>query len=220
MKTNLITMAFSSLLLGIVILSSRRLLSDGSAHTRYYITAAALISAALLTVTIVRFLLIVFHRPSALNNETARKNVQRREYFRLTYDNPPQPLFVQTDGESPPDQLFTCHVRDLSEIGLALCCSGVYDTGQTVIGEVIFSSGRKAQINGEVIRQDSNITSLALHCSIEPTVFMAEQRDMISEKKNVGPKPAVSQSLFDKPSASLPSYSPKGVCLKKKDYPG
>lgn len=220
MKTNLITMAFSSLLLGIVLLSSRRLLSDGSAHTRYYITAATLISTALLVITIVRFLLMTIRRPSSMAKEMASRSAQRREYFRLTYDEPPQPLFVQTDGECPPDQAFTCPVKDLSEIGLALCCAGVYDVGQTVIGEVIFSSGRKVQVNGEVIRQDSNITSLALHCSIDPTVFMAEQREMIQEKKNVGPKPAVSQSLFDNPSASLPSYSPKGVCLKKKDYPG
>ncbi len=215
MKINLTILAISALVLGSLSLSSQTLFEGASAYERYYIAAALIISSALLVISVARLLYMVVRRSSSANHKAQSREVQRREHYRLTYETPPHPLFVQSDDNVPLDQTFSCPVKDLSETGLALYCSGVYENGQTVIGEIIFDSGRNARVNGSVVRQDTNCTSIALHCAIEPSIFMAEQREMIAARKQTGPRPSVNQDILEKTADSLPSHRPKGICLKK-----
>ena len=215
MKINLTILAISALVLGSLLLSFQTLFEGASAYERYYIAAALIISSALLIISIAQLLYRAVHRSSIATRNARSRKVQPREHYRLTYDTPPHPLFVQNDDELPLDQTFSCPVKDLSETGLALYCSGVYENGQAVIGEVIFDSGRNAKVNGHVVRQNADSTSIALDCTIEPSVFMAEQRELIAARKQTGPRPTVSQDILDKTADSLPSHRPKGICLKK-----
>jgi hypothetical protein len=215
MKTNLIIMAISAFVLAITFLSSQALFADPSAYTGYYITSVAMISGVLLVVSVLRLVLMVLRRPSLLAREPSERPDQRREYYRLTFETSSAPLFVQTDDRRAFAETFRCPIGDLSETGLTLRCTGVYATGQTVLGEIIFASGRTAQVNGYVIREESDRTILALHCTIDPSIFMAEQRERIESQKNVGPRPVVSPSVLEEPRTSLPSHHPKGVCRIK-----
>jgi hypothetical protein len=215
MKTNLITLAISLATLVVTLFSAQGLLANPSAYTRYYITAVIGISGTLASICALRLLMMTIHRPTLSSRMVVTYPDQRRADYRLTFDQPPHPLFVESDAAHLPSDAYTCAVKDISQTGLSLLCTGVYATGQTVHGEVIFASGRTAQINGCVVREESGQTCLTLHCSIEPSVFMAEQRERIESEKSLGPRPAVSKGALEKPSTSLPSYRPKGICRIK-----
>jgi hypothetical protein len=211
MKTNLITLAISLTVLVVTLLASRGITTP-SAHSRYYITAVVMISGLLAAITLLRLLLSVRHRPSSAGPAPREISNQRREHYRLTFEQSTAPLFVQTNDEGLPADAVTCPVRDISETGLTLRCSGVYPTGQTVHGEIIFASGRTAEVNGTVIREEMDRTSLKLHCTIDPALLMTEQRELIESQKSAGPRPAVSHSTLEESAVSLPSHRPKGVC--------
>lgn len=217
MKTNLITLAISLAILVITLLSFKAPFADWPAYTRYYITAVIAISAALTVISGLRLLLLASHRPAPPTTGLSSQDHpdQRRAHYRLDYDAPPYPLFVETKGEAPLADAFTCPVKDISETGLSLLCTGVYVIGQTLQGEVIFASGQTTRVNGSVIRDQSGRTGLALHCTIDPSIFMAEQRERIEAQKQVGPRPVVSQSALEKTADELPSHHPKGICRIK-----
>ena len=215
MKPDLITLAISMTVFVSALLSSQGLLANASAHTRYYITAVLMISGLLAAISLLRLMLSVRHRPSSAGSAPRERSNQRREHYRLTFEQSTRPLFVQTNDEGLPADAVSCPVWDISETGLTLRCTGVYATGQTVHGEIIFAGGRTAQVNGTVVREETDRTSLKLHCTIDPALLMAEQRDQIESRKNTGPRPAVSHGALEKPIASLPSHRPKGICRKK-----
>ena len=217
MKTDLMTLMVSLAILIITLLSPRTPFADAGAYPRYYFTAAMAISAAIATISALRLLLKVVRRPASLAKRPGRQDNsgQHRANYRLNYEAPPYPLFVETRDENIQTEAFSCPVKDISETGLSLLCEGVYSTGQIVQGEVIFISGRTARVNGSVIRKQSGRTSLALHCTIDPSIFMAEQREQIDTQKQSGPRPAVSQSALEKTADELPSHHPKGICRIK-----
>lgn len=217
MKSNLTTLALSLAVLVTTLLSSPALLANPSAYTRYYITAAITISGMLTAITVLRLLMMVTRRPPSPRPPSKTSPDQRRAYYRLTFGQSPEPLFVQTDDEDLPagSAAFTCPVKDISETGLSLRCTDVYATGQTVSGKIIFTSGRTAPVNGRVIQEEADRTRLELHCTIDPSLLMAEQRELIESTKNTGPRPAVSRSALEDPDASLPSHRPKGICRKR-----
>ncbi len=215
MKSNLLTMFISMAILVITILSSRSLLADPTPYTRYYISSAITISGLVIVITLLRLFLMLKRRPSSPPKSSTDSSVQRRENYRLSWERHTSPLFVQAIDENSPAEAFTCPVADLSETGLGLRCSGVYATGQSVHGEIIFTSGRSALVNGRVIREEPDLTSLTLHCTIDPSIFMAEQRELVDSQKNTGPRPAVSQSVLEATQTSLPSHRPKGICRLK-----
>ena len=215
MKTTLITLAVSLAALVITLFSAQALLVDPSPYTYYYITAVIVISGVLAVISVLRLLLMMTRRPASTSIGVKDHLDQRRASYRLSFASPPHPLFVETKAEQLPPDAFACPVKDISETGLSLLCTGVYATGQTVHGEVIFASGRTVQINGRVVRHESDQTCLTLHCTIDPSVFMAEQRERIESQKSKGPRPAVSQSALEEPGTSLPSHRPKGICRIK-----
>ena len=218
MKTNLITLAISSTVFVLTLLGVRRFPAGSSAYTHYYITAVLMISAFLAAIALIRLLLSVRHRPLSGGPAPQKISTQRREHYRLTYEQSEQstiPLFIQTDDEGLPAEAVSCPVGDISETGLSLHCTGVYATGQPVHGKIIFSSGRTAEVNGTVIREEMDRTSLKLHCTIDPALLMAEQREQIESRKNSGPRPTVSHSSLEKLTVSLPSHRPKGICRIK-----
>ena len=187
-----------------------------SGHERYYLVALLTISGMVCLIAIVRLL----PRPISRSRSPYRRKdlieTQKREHFRLEFDESYQPRFVQhSDGPARATD-FSCPVQDVSETGISLLCTGIFTQGETVQGEILFPSGRTAPINGAVLRIDAGRTSLHLHCTIDPPLLMAEQREQIAREKERGPQPAVSDALLESPAQSLPSHSPKGICRLKR----
>ncbi|WP_319409852.1 PilZ domain-containing protein [uncultured Desulfosarcina sp.] len=141
---------------------------------------------------------------------------RQRQNYRIQFGESPHPIFIQRTDNRHPATAFTCPVRDVSETGISLGCTGVYAIGQTVQGEIIFTSGRTAPVNGVVLREKMDYTCLRLHCTIDPPLLMAEQREQIAREKGDSPRPAVSKAVMDKTVGSLPSDSPKGICRLKR----
>ena len=215
MKTILITLTLSlASLVGILVLS-KGTLSDLSPYTRYYVTAAIAISGAVAAISMFKLLMMANRGKSSSAHMVNPHRGQRRESYRIGFDPIAPALFVEAKGKPLSLAAFSCAVKDLSETGLSLFCTGVYATGQTVHGEVIFPSGRTVQIHGSVVREELDQTCLTLHCTIDPSIFMAEQRERIESEKSIGPRPAVSQGALEESSTTLPSHRPKGICRKK-----
>ena len=134
-KTNLITLVISTAIFAVTLLFSLEMFSAASANMRYYIAAVLMISGSLAVISLLRLLLTVHRRPPTAGPELQNRSNQRREHYRLTFEPPTVPLFVQTTGDGLPAGAFSCSVRDISETGLTLNCTGVYTSGQTVQGE-------------------------------------------------------------------------------------
>lgn len=216
MKTNFITLLISSAVLMAALWSRQTFFADSSAHGRYYVTAILMISGILTVIALFR-LIRLQHNPMMSADSAGRENSnQHRQHFRIRFEAPPGPIFVQKtdDRQSAPE--ITCPVCDISETGISIGCTGVYANGQTVQGEVIFDSGRTTPVNGIVIREEADRTCLSLHCTIDPPLLMAEQREQILMEKANGPPPAVSKTVLDTTAGSLPSHSPKGICRLKR----
>jgi hypothetical protein len=215
-KENQITLATSAAVFVAALWVRQTFFTDASAHGRYYVSAVLGISGVLTVIFLCR--LILAQRMRSSSDPTAGEKPSRRDrlHYRIRFDRPPQPVFVQKTDDRQPGPAFTCPVLDISETGISLACTGVYTLGQTVQGELIFCSGRTAPINGIVIREEKDRSALNLHCAIDPPLLMAEQREQIVLQKAAGPQPAVSRTLLEKDSGSLPSHSPKGICRLKR----
>ena len=187
-----------------------------SAHGRYYLVSMLTISGIVTLIAFIRLVRPPHAAISARHRQAGPAEPQQREHFRLQFDASPQPRFVQKSGDAAQAPEFSCPVGNISETGISLLCSGVFDQGQTVQGEIVFTSGRTAPINGVVLRVDAHRTSLRLHCTIDPPLLMVEQRELIARGKERSPRPAFSEALLDAPARSLPSHSPKGICRLKR----
>ena len=215
-KLNLITLLISSIILMAAVWARQAIDVGDSTHGRYYVTAILMISSIIAAITGLRCLRLLHRRPMPAGDADEKAFERRRQHYRVQFDESSHPLFVQmTDGRHSVTQ-FTCPVHDVSETGISLRCKGVYVRGQTVQGEIIFVSGRTAPVNGVVMREESNRTCLRLHCTIDPPLLMAEQREQIAQEKGNRARPAVSRALLDSTAGSLPSHSPKGICRLKK----
>lgn len=215
MTINHVTLFVSSTVLMIALWGRQSGLFESSVHQRYYLTAILMVSGILTLVTLLRLIRFYLRRP-VVGEDTKRHPSQRpRQHYRMQFDESSYPIFMQKTDDRLPATAFSCPVDNISETGISLVCAGVYDLGQTVQGEIIFGSGRTAPINGIVIREDTQRTSLHLHCTIAPPLLMAEQREQIVVRKAKGPQPAVSQTMLDDTAGSLPSHAPKGICRLK-----
>lgn len=193
----------------------RAIVDDYSTYTRYYIVSGLMISGVLCSIILLRLLRLFFKPPQTAELISRERSEQPRKHYRLTFDRSDSPRFVQAANGRQPAGAFTCPVLDISETGITLGCTGEYSTGQTVHGEVIFASCRTAVVNGTVVREEADRTALRLHCTIDPPLLMAEQREQIVRQKGESARPAVSKNLFENPSKSLPSHRPKGICRIK-----
>ncbi|BBO87347.1 PilZ domain-containing protein [Desulfosarcina ovata] len=217
MKTNLITLILSSAVAVAVLVARESSFLTTSVHGRYYFAAIMLISVILALITLSRLIRSLWRRPGeAVNGTKAAHIKEKRSEYRIQFDHPPHPVFIENSGGPQSAPAFTCPVLDVSETGVSLGYVGVYSPGQTVQGEIIFASGRSTPINGVVARQTNRKTVLRLHCTIAPPLLMAEQRERIAFQKDDGPRPAVSPSLKDNLDVRLPSHQPKGVCRLKR----
>ena len=216
MTFNLITLIISSIFLMAAIWARQAFVFGASTHGRYYVTAILMISSIITVITLFQWLRLRHHRPKASDDADQEASNWQRQHYRIQFDESMPPLFVQRTEERRPVTEFTCPVHDVSETGISLGCKGVYTHGQTVQGEIIFVSGRTAPVNGVVIREETDRTCLRLHCTIDPPLLMAEQREQIALRKGNSPRPAVSKTILDTTAASLPSHSPKGICRLKR----
>lgn len=216
MKANRNTLIFSLAVFMGALWAWQTVYPDASAYGRYYIMAMLMTSGTLALVILFR--LIRQQRNRSISPETfGRKVSQRaRKHYRIRFDRLPHPFFVQKTDDRQPGPSFTCPVRDISETGISLGCTGAFANGQLVQGEIIFNSGRTAPVNGVVIREETDRTCLRLHCTIDPPLLMAEQREQISIEKSSGPRPVVSKSVLNTTAGSLPSHLPKGICRIKR----
>ena len=215
MKSTFITLLVSISVFLATLYSRRYWPEDLSAHGRYYVASILAISALVFMIAAMRLI-----RGKRQVQPSSKKTdhdalTQRREHYRLQYDDSPCPLFIQKSTDLPAAAAFTCPVKDVSETGIGLVCTGVYAKGETVLGEIHFPSGRTAPINGVVLRDDGQDTSLQLHCGIDPPLLMEEQREIIVREKDKGPQPVVSEALLDSTPRSLPSQKIKGLCRLK-----
>ncbi len=216
MKTNIIALMANVVVLMAALWARQAFFTDTSAHGRYYVTALLMISGTLTLLILFRLIRLQRNPIISAGNIEKKTSDQGRQCYRMRFEGPPQPVFVQKTDESQSAPEFTCPVLDISETGISLDCTGVYAGRQTVQGEVIFDSGRTAPVNGIVIREESDRTCLRLHCTIDPPLLMAEQREQILAQKANGPLPAVSITSLDTTAGSLPSHSPKGICRIKR----
>lgn len=215
MKNDLITLLTSSVVFVAMLWARRAMIDEHAAYTRYYVAAGLMISGILSLIIVLRLCWHLFKRPPSADPISRERPEHPRAHYRLTFDrSESRPRFVQAADGRQPAGAFTCPVLDISETGIALDCTGVYTPGQTVHGEIIFASFRTAVVNGTVVREETDRTSLQLHCTIAPPLLMAEQREQIVNKKGAA-RPAVSKSLLENPSNSLPSHRPKGICRIK-----
>jgi hypothetical protein len=215
-KTNFITLLISAAILMAALWARHALAIGDSTHGRYYLTAILMISGIIAAITLFRWLRLGRHHLMSADDAAPGAIERHRQHYRLQFDEALHPLFVQRTDARHPVTAFTCPVRDVSETGISLSCAGVYTHGQTVIGEIIFGSGRTAPVNGVVIREEMNRTCLRLHCTIDPQVLMVEQREQIALEKGSNPRPAVSENMLDARARSLPSQAPKGICRSKR----
>ena len=215
-KFNLVTLLISSVILLVVVWIRQAFLVGASMHGRYYVAVMLMISSMLTVITLFRWLHLRRQRPMPADDGDSDASGRNRQHYRMQFDESTHPIFVQRTDDRHLSTAFTCPVRDISETGISLGCTGIYTLGQTVQGEVIFASGRTAPVNGVVLRGKTDYTSLHLHCTIDPSLLMAEQREQIARKKGNAPRPAVSGTLMDKTTGSLPSHSPKGICRLKR----
>ncbi len=216
MKANRKTLIFSLAVFMGALWAWQTIYPDTSAYGRYYIMAILMISGTLALVTLFRMIRPQCNRSISPETFGQKASQQARKHYRIRFDRLPHPFFVQKTDDRQPCPSFTCPIRDISENGISLSCTGVFANGQPVQGEIIFNSGRTAPVNGVVIREETDRTCLRLHCSIDPPLLMAEQREQISIEKASGPRPAVSKSVLNKTGGSLPSHAPKGICRIKR----
>jgi hypothetical protein len=214
-KFNLITLLISSSILMAAVWARQAFTFGASPQGRYYVTAILIISCSMTVISLFRWLRLDHHRATSADDADQEAPERHRQHYRMQFDESLHPLFVQKTNDHHAVTQFTCPVHDISETGISLVCTGIYTHGQTVQGEIIFVSGRTAPVNGMVIREDTALTCLRLHCTIDPPLLMAEQRAQIAQEKGNSPRPAVSKSLLGTTTGSLPSHSPKGICRLK-----
>jgi hypothetical protein len=214
-NTNGVVFIFSTLIFLVALWFRWTLFADVSSHGRYYFASIIGISGFTSVITLLRF--IKERHPAAEQSTPAshEKAAQKRRNYRVSFDRSNRPVFVQKADASGIDPAFTCKVIDISETGLGLDCTGVYEKGQTILGDVILENGKTAPINGEVLRENSNGTFIRLHCTIPPSLVMEAQRSQIQSEKEMGPLPAAVGSPVGTPNSSLPSHRPKGLCRLK-----
>jgi hypothetical protein len=215
MKSTLITLLVSTSVFLATLCARLYWPADLSAHGRYYVASILTLSAMIGVISAVRLSRETKRRETAPIKTDHGPLPQQRQHYRLRYDASPCPRFIQKSADLPAAAAFTCPVRDVSETGLSLVCSGKFAEGQTVLGEIHFPSGRTAPINGVAIRDDARHTSLQLHCGIDPPLLMVEQREKIVREKDRGPRPVVSEALLDTTPQALPSFTVKGICRLK-----
>jgi hypothetical protein len=215
-KINLVTLLISSAVGMATWWARHALISASSAHGRYYLTAILMISGILMVITLLRAIRMHRNRPMSVDNAVRKPSAQRRRDYRIRFGESPYPIFVQRSDDPHSVTEFTCPVYDISATGISLDCKGVYQQGDAVQGHIIFNSGRTAPINGIVVREEGQRCCLHLHCTIDPPLLMAEQRNRIVIDKASGPQPAVSKTLLDAAPDSLPSHAPKGICRLKR----
>ncbi|WP_372681873.1 PilZ domain-containing protein [Desulfosarcina sp.] len=215
-KLNLIALFISSMVLMAAVWARQAFAWGVSPHGRYYLTAILIISCILTVITLFRWLRFRHHQPISTDDADQEAAERHRQHYRVQFDESSHPLFVQRTDERHAASQFTCPVRDISETGISLVCTGIYALGKTVQGEIIFGSGRTAPVNGMVIREEAGLTCLRLHCTIDPPLLMAEQREQIACEKGNIPRPAVSNTLLDTATGPLPSHFPRGICRLKR----
>lgn len=215
MKNNIITLLASAAVFLATLWARETWPADYSANWRYYVAVVLMISAIVCLITALRLIGLQRTRSPATAAVDDHPPDLPRQHFRLRFDQSP-PQFVQKIDDHQPAVAFSCPVCDVSETGISLYCTGIYAKGQAVQGDIIFHSGRTVPINGMVIRNEPQRTCLRLHCTIDPPLLMAEQREQIANSKNDGPRPVVVESLLDTTAKSLPSHSPKGICRLKR----
>ncbi len=215
-NTNRVVFIISSLIFVTALWVRWSIFADVSSHGRYYFASIITISGFMVVITLLR---LIKKRPAGTKQEscsTDDKTQQRRGNFRIKFDPSEGPIFIRKTDDHQPDPTFTCSVIDISETGIGLACTGVYAKGQTVLGEIIFDSGRTAPVNGVVVREGLDGTFFNLHCTIAPPLLMKEQREQIQRKKAKGPLPKAGTTSLDAVTTSLPSHTPKGVCRLKR----
>ncbi len=215
-KKEFIVLAVSSVLMAVFLYLWLTFQVGTSGYGRYYLSAALSISVALVVIFLIR---MGRHR---IEEDGHSKSVKKRtvtgvrEHYRLQYDTAQRPIFIRKTDPERVEVEFACPVIDISETGICLDVAGVYTPGTTICGEIIFNSGRSAPINGVVVREAMDRTSVKLHCTISPPLLMAEQRDLIASRKDDGPRPAVNRQLLKTGGTRLPSHTPKGICLNRR----
>ena len=186
-----------------------------SPQGRYYLTVVITIGISMALITLLRLIRRFMGQPPPPVRDSDVNPDNRRQHYRIMFDRSTRPVFLQKLKDSQSAPAFTCPVSDVSETGIRLICSDVYRKGQIVNGEIIFSSGRTAPINGVVTWQSAGSTCIDLHCTIPPAVVMAEQREQIMATKAKGPRPPGDPAAAQNAPARLPSHQPKGICRSK-----
>lgn len=218
MKVNPNKIAFliSLLIFMTALLARWYVFADASPHGRYYIASIVGISGWMAVITLLR--LLQKRKDDAVPGRSAndKKVRQRRENYRIPFDRSNRATFIERSENQRLAPTFTCAVINVSESGVGLDCTGVYRKGQTVLGEIIFDSGKTAPINGAVIREESGGTFISLHRTISASLLMEEQREQIQSRKAKGPLPKVETTALDGGGKTLPSHRSKGVCRVKR----
>ena len=216
MSNNFITMATAAAVFTTTLWFRRMWAAADTTHGRYYALALLLISAMVILITTFRLVRQLIKPPNNTATPHGQPDGKPRQHYRIQYEHAARPQYVQKYSDPEPVADFSCPVWDVSETGMSLACSGLFSVGDNVQGEIIFHSGRSAPVNGVVIREDTQRTGLRLHCTIDPKLLMAEQREQIIQTKASGPRPVVSESVLGDTAPSLPSHTPKGLCRLKR----
>ncbi len=188
-----------------------------SPHGSYYTAVLLIISGLVAVLALARLIRRKGTHPSmAAKFDTVVPAPQPRQHYRIQFETGHRPRFVSDIEAHPQAASFSCEVCNISETGLSLACSDDFTVGQTICGKVVFPSGQTATVNGVVVRVANHQTSLDLHCTIDPSLLMAEQRKQIVAEKADGPQPAVSRTILETRVGDLPSHATKGICRLKR----
>ena len=216
MQINLATFVISATIFVTALWQTSSWLDAPSPHGRYYAVVLLTISGLIGLIALARIFITRNVTSSSENSVDTDATTRPRQHYRLQFKKPWRPRFVRKTDESTLTADFSCDVGDISETGVGLDCIGVFAKGETVCGEIIFSSGRTAPVNGVVVRETDQRTCLDLHCTIDPSLLMSEQREQIAAEKAEGPRPIVTPVLLDASAKNLPSNVPKGICRRKR----
>ncbi len=152
-----------------------------SARTAYQFTAFFFAAVGVMA-------LLVSSMASERSRRARRVNLDkyidnRRETFRIPYPEDERPkLLAESDG-AVPGVPGVFEVLDVSEEGVRFRADLDLEPGHVVRGEVVFPTGRRARVEGTVVRRDGDQVSLRLRRTVPGSIIVEETRRLRSHLK-------------------------------------
>ena len=152
-----------------------------SARTAYQFTAFFFAAVGVMA-------LVVSSMASERSRQARRVKLEkymdnRRETFRIPYPEGERPRLVAEDDGAGGGVSGVFDVLDVSEEGVRFRAGLDLEPGRVVRGEVVFPTGKRARVEGTVVRRDGDQISLRLRRTVPGSIIVEETRRLRSHLK-------------------------------------